>query len=306
MTETKTRAGGLVLHVTDQGDGAVFERFFAGYDRAFVLPDEKEDVEGFRSCLALNHGAEHERLTAEYGPFREVCLVAEDEAGASVGGANLIAALADVAGLGKVVTSNLNYVYVDAESRGQGHLRRLVAAVAEIAGSMFGAPGEPIMFIEQNDPFRMSAEAYSHDTEATGLDQLDRLRIWSRLGARIVDFDYVQPALSAGQAADDSLIYAVLGRRRVPLPACLLAAHLRRFFGISVLKGAPIAADATAAAQLGGLDAMCAANAGIALLDPGPLLELLPDLDHAAGLFASPPASMRAALQSHAGPRGPI
>jgi hypothetical protein len=54
-------ATGLHLTITDRGDSDVFGRFFEHYDRAFVLPNEKEDIEGFRTCLALNHGVEYRR-----------------------------------------------------------------------------------------------------------------------------------------------------------------------------------------------------------------------------------------------------
>ena len=151
----------------------------------------------------------------------------------------------------------------------------------------------PFVFIEQNDPFRMSAEAYAHDTRATGIDQLDRLRIWSKLGARIVDFAYVQPALSARQVPDDSLVYALLGGRDGPLPAALVAAHLRRFFGISVLKGAPLDGDATASAQL---SALAARDGEIALLDPRPLLARVKGRDDAATALGAEPASVRDAI----------
>src|SRR3546814_8665011 len=71
----------LSICSTDRGDGAVFDAFFAGYEQAFTLPEEMEGREGFAACLALNHGAEHKRLTAEFGPFRELCLTLHDADG---------------------------------------------------------------------------------------------------------------------------------------------------------------------------------------------------------------------------------
>lgn len=283
---------GLVMRTTDEGEGPLFERFFAGYDRAFVLPEEKEDRDGFRACLALNHGAEHERLAADYGPFRELCLVAEDYAGAPIGGANLLATRFALPGAEPVVTVNLNYIYIDPERRGRGHLRELVRGVGQIAAAEFREPHEPLIFIEQNDPFRMSAEAYASDTEAAGIDQLDRLRIWARLGARILDFDYVQPALSAGQKPDETLLYALLGGFEGTVSAPLVAAHLRRFFGISVLKGRPLSEDPAAAAQLHALEQ----RKEIALLDPRPLLVRLDSREAARRLPGGMPRSTRAAI----------
>jgi GNAT superfamily N-acetyltransferase len=286
----------LRLQVTDRGDGPVFERFFAGYDRAFVLPDEKESREGLSECLALNHGAAYAELVGRYGPFRELCLVAETADGAPVGGANFIAMPADAPGM---ATANLNYIYIDPQSRGRGYLRRLVEAVKETAATLFEpthARLHPLVFIEQNDPFKMSAEDYARDTALTGLDQVDRLRIWARLGARVVDFPYVQPALSDDQAPDDSPIYAVLGADGPRLDPAILQEHLSRFFGISVLKGQRLMADAAAVAQLRRLEAMTVKGETVALLDPLPLLNRLSSRDSATALFGCTPASFRKAL----------
>ena len=297
--EARTESG-LTLRLTTRGDGAVFDRFFAGYDRAFVLPDEKEDEAGFRTCLDLNHGEAHAALVARYGPFCEICLIAEEtESGAFVGGANLIAM--PVAGR---ITANLNYIYVDGAARGRGCLARMVAAIGEVVGGLFPdeAAGAPLIFIEQNDPFAMSPENYAHDSAATGLDQIDRLRIWARRGALAIDFPYVQPPLSAAQQPDAALLLSVLGSTGPILDACLLEGHLRRFFGISVLKGRAAEAEPSAAAQLAALAAACGASEGIALRDPAPLLAALlgpADLD---GLFHARPTSFRAALQQFATP----
>ena len=298
MTETTTRAGELALHVTDQGDGAVFDSFFAGYDRAFVLPDEKEDADGFRTCLALNHGAEHDRLTAEYGPFREVCVVAEDPAsGAPAGGANLLAMqIVDKQGR-SLTTANLNYAFVDPNMRGKGYLGRLLASIEALVSTLFeSAGGEALIFIEQNDPFAMSPNNYARDTRYTGLDQIDRLRIWARRGALVVDFPYAQPPLSADQQADHTLVYSVLGARAQALDSCVLAGHLRGFFGISVLKGAPIDSQPSAAAQIDTLRQLCHAGADVALLDPGPLLAALSGVASAPSTLGAAPSNFREAL----------
>ncbi|HST37615.1 MAG TPA: hypothetical protein VLK25_13430 [Allosphingosinicella sp.] len=265
---------GLVVQLSDRSEGPVFDRFFAGYDRAFVLPDEKEDIDGLRAALDLNRGAEGARLAERYGPFREISLIADDETGQAVGGANFIAMPARSAP-GRV-TANLSYIYVDAEARGRGNLRRLIEATREtIANAFAGTLGRlsPLVFLEQNDPVRMSAEAYASDTAFTGLDQLDRLRIWHRLGARLIDFAYIQPPLSAQQAPDDALLYSVIGTEEDALDPALLRDHLAGFFGISVLKGAPLDRDKAARAQMDALAAAIEEGRRIALLDPGPLLD---------------------------------
>ena len=263
---------GFDLALTDRADSAVFARFFAGYDRAFVLPNEKEDAAGFAHCLALNHDRTGDRLRASFGRFAEICLIARDSAsGAPVGGANFIAM--EVRGeAGTQISANLNYVYVDSAARGQGYFGRLLVLVRHAIGlAMAGAAGDPLIFIELNDPVRMSPADYARDSRYTGLDQFDRLRIWSRRGARLVDHAYIQPPLSAGQAPDETLVYGVLSDRP-SLSACTLGDHLRKFFAISVLKGASIDDCPAARDQVDDLAARCRAGARIALLDPVPLL----------------------------------
>ena len=167
---------------------------------------------------------------------------------------------------------NLNYIFIGAEFRGRGLFRRLLAAVRDLALGLVIAPGEAALltFIEQNDPFRLSPEDYARDTAHSGLDQVSRLAIWQRLGAKILDYSYVQPALSAGQDSDDSLLYGVLGAEGDRLDACVLEAHLRRFFGIAVLKGRPIAGDPVASEQIAALGRACAEGRHIRLLDAAP------------------------------------
>ncbi|MEG3180374.1 hypothetical protein [Sphingomonas sp. LT1P40] len=290
--------GDLIVRQTDIGEGAVFDRFFAGYDRAFVLPDEKEDRDGFIACLALNHGTEKARLTALYGEFREICLTVDEPDGTHVGGANLIAAPLPEAAGRSIATANLNYLYVDPAQRGRGRLKQLVAIVRDTIRDMFGVD-EVLIFLEQNDPFAMSEEAYALDSSVAGVDQIDRLRIWTKQGARIVDWRYIQPALTPAHEPDDGLLYAVIGAD-TPLPACWLAAHLRRFYGISVLKGAPIDADPVAWPQIVALDADCAGGATIALLDPSPLLAVLPNRDAATEMLGQTPPNLLDAIRTFA------
>lgn len=253
--------------------GKLLDLFYEGFDRSFVLPNEKEEKAGFAECLALNQGAEHARLVAQFGAFREVVLVARD-GGTPVGGANFIAYRLNG---GQTVAMNLNYLYVLPEQRRKGYFGRLLEAVGEVARQVLGADegAETLIFIEQNDPLKMSAEDYERDTQHSGLDQVERLHMWARLGARIVDFPYVQPPLSEHQDADDTLLYSVLGARSHALDACLLRAHLERFFGISVLKGDPLDGSAPAREQLDQLQAACARGESIALIDPAAMIARL-------------------------------
>ena len=267
----------LTLHITDRGEGPVFERFFEAYDRAFILPDEKESREGLARCLDLNHGAVRADLVGRYGDFREVCVIATDGPdGRFIGGANLIAIpLPQTSDGAHVVTANLNYIFTDSAVRGQGYLRRLIAALTQLLSTQFpgnGRKGKVLIFVEQNDPCQMTPEAYARDTAFTGMDQIDRLRIWTRQGARVLDFPYTQPPLSDDQEAEHSLIYSVIGASGHSLPSALLSYHLRSFFGISVLKGQPLSQNPAACAQL---DLLTAAGDSIDLLEPAAALDAI-------------------------------
>ncbi len=284
-------AAGLILSTAITHESDVFARFFAGYDKAFVLPNEKEDEEGFARCFMLNVGGAYARLSALYGPYSEVCLIAEED-GAEIGGANFIAMPINA----DTISANLNYIYINESARGGGRFSKLVDGVRETLAALYPGRTRTLIFIEQNDPFAMSAADYLRDTEFTGLDQLDRLRIWAKRGARVVDFPYAQPPLSPEQGADDTLVYSVLGAEGDALGACVLEAHLRRFFGVSVLKGAALEANAAAFAQIEAMRGACAGGRTIGLCDPQPLLARLRRREDIAALWADPPASVRQAL----------
>lgn len=261
------------MQVIASGDPAspILPRFFAGYDRAFVLPDEREELAGFAACLALNATHRH-----TYGRVHcEMVAVLEGEGGTLLGGANFLAVAHPREQAGPSSSIALNYVYVERAARGQGLLRILLAAVREIAGIALGldrAKTSLALFIEQNDPMCLTSDEYAADTVHSGTDQVDRLAIWDSLGARVLDFPYVQPALSAMQKADHRLMYAAVGYPGAAIAPEFLHDHLESFFGISVLKGGAEPPPGVAAAQL---VALAARSAPVALLPMTPALAWL-------------------------------
>jgi hypothetical protein len=303
---------GLMIEATTAADDGLLEEFYRDYDGAFVLENEKEGYDGFAECLGLNAGDHYANLVGRYGPFREFVAVIRDPAtGARVGGANFIMfPVAGATAREPVLSINLNYIFINAQLRRTGLFRRLMRDLPAVAVRLFDqtnasdlpkalsqpprGTGEPqvYIFIEQNDPFRMSREDYDRDTQLTGLDQVARIGLWSRLGARIVDFPYVQPPLSKDQDADDTLAYAVLGVRDVDLDACLLRAHLERFFGISVLKGADLSVEPMVGAQLSDLAVRCKEKRRVLLLDGN-----VPVIESALAKTAGRPATLREALR---------
>lgn len=261
-------AGGERLMVTRDPASPLLTRFMQGYDRAFTLPDEREERAGFEACLALNGTA---AATCEGRQSYEILAILVDADDRLLGGLNFLASAMPVIAGHPPVSVALNYLFVEPEARGRGLSRRLVALTREVATCCFGltgsTPGDVAVFIEQNDPFRMSDEAYRADSAHSGTDQFDRLDIWTRLGARLVDVDYVQPPLSAGQDADDSLLYAALDFPGETMAAAFLRAHLSSFFSISVLKGRDAATDAVAGPQLAALERAERAGQVVALVD---------------------------------------
>lgn len=258
--------GGVVAHYITRPDDPQLPRFYAAYDAAFVLPDEKEDIEGFRACLSLNEGEAYERLSALYGPYREmVILLTAGAHGPVLGAANFIL----FAGDGTDPTVSLSYIFVDAGQRRRGLFGLLMHLVRQEAAEAFiWPPGEtpaPLIFIEMNDPVKMSPDDYALDSRHSGIDQFDRLKIWERRGARLIAIEYRQPPLSAAQAAEDELLIGVLGSRGAALSACRLLAHMRRFFGVTVLKGQAPEANPIAAQQIAQLEAACAREESVAL-----------------------------------------
>jgi hypothetical protein len=295
---------GLTVTATLDPQSPIVEQFYRGYERAFVLPNEREELDGFRNCLALNLPPQVESLTRRYGPFREVVLIAKDgRDGQMIGGANFIAfppppKMPD--GSVPAATINLNYVFVVETARRRGYLSRLVDSVTPTARVILGLDTSmPVLtFIEQNDPLRMSVEDYVEDTRLTGLDQVDRIGIWARLGARVVDFPYVQPPLSADHKPEESLVYSVLGAPSGTLSACQLEHHLRRFFAISVFKGGNPDEEPSAGAQLSALTAMCRMTKSIALLDPRTWIARDGIAIRGKGRELASPPSLREALRA--------
>jgi len=280
---TVASAAGLTYQASTSASDGVLEQFFAAYDNAFVLPNEKEGLSGFADCLALNWGRHYHRLVGQFGPFREFVVLVRGAGATVVGGLNFVAfPLHDPDGGEPLLSLNLNYIFVQPAHRRRGLLKTLIGDLPALVLALFAHtnPGDmpaaagslraqlPVhIFIEQNDPYRMGGEDYERDTAATGLDQLARIALWARQGAKVIDFPYVQPALTADQQADHNLAYAVLGTKTPTLHPSLLRQHLERFFAISVLKGCTLEGNAEADAQLVQLARLAAAGTRVRLFE---------------------------------------
>ena len=264
---------GLYVLGTDSPHSLLLERFYEGYDKAFIIPSEREELEGFVKCLSLNStlARKSERR------FRELIFVLHGENHNVLGGANFLA----VEHLGRTphprVSVNLNYLFVDGAARGRGLSRAMLGAVTSLACRGIGVSESEaaVIFIEQNDPIRLSSADYAADTAHSGMDQIERLAVWAKLGAKVVDIDYRQPPLSSSQATNDGLIYAAINLPGANMDACYLHDHLYAFFEISVFKGQDPCESPIANPQLERLAALCRGAERIRLLDPWPALHYL-------------------------------
>lgn len=280
LSDFEAKSGLRFEYLWEPDDPLLTNDFYPGYDQSFVIDSEKEELKGFTDCLALNMDDTCRQLTARHGPYREYVLVAYDKQGAVVGGANFLCLLLqDVTINGQAaITINLNYLFVLPTHRGKGYLRPILEACSHLsletlrhAKSGLDTINESIVFFEQNDPVRMSLKDYEDDSQQSGLDQIQRIAIWAKIGARIIDIPYVQPALSANQEDDHNLLYCVIcGDAATSLDPCLLKAHLERFFHISVFKNAmENAANPAANKQLTMLEMRCQQGKAIQLANGG-------------------------------------
>jgi hypothetical protein len=125
-----------------------------------------------------------------------------------------------------------SYWFIQPEYRKQRHSRWLFGAMEQLLGRTFG----PDMWLlyEVNDPLRMTPEKLRLDFMATGQDPVDRLAASCAWGDRLLDLDYVQPALGPGKQDEHGLLLMARGGQSIP--SQVLARHLEAFFGLSVIK----------------------------------------------------------------------
>src|SRR6185437_7655603 len=124
---------------------------------------------------------------------------------------------------------------------------QIACKLPRFANVIGDSPADRIaMFFEVNNPARMSPEEMQIDRDLSHLHPALRYTMWKNNHTRPLKFRDVQPPLSADQAAARYLdLFAVEGDRRLivdrrgnpGIPGPVVAAHLRQFFCISVLKG---------------------------------------------------------------------
>jgi len=131
----------------------------------------------------------------------------------------------------------LTYIAVDPNQRKRGISNHIVSQVLTTLGGdavKRGKSGLSALFLETNDATKVSAEK-------DVMDPLVRHKILQRLGFSILEFTYVQPALSEGQQKCTDLLLAVhRSFVKDKFDSAVILAFMREFF--IVLMGEEILA----------------------------------------------------------------
>jgi GNAT superfamily N-acetyltransferase len=231
-----------LLEVSEPND-AILEPFYDLYSQVFTLEEEREPIEAFRAILDMNSRKD---VQCDFGPYCEYITVAKAPDDRVIALANYIL----YAYPGKANefsgSSQLNFICVAPDVRGQGiaaHLLRfLEKRVGEFASAHTGDPSpRAFITIEQNNASRMTREQRECDEAAAGISSERRNTWWRRQGYRQLEFPYVQPPLSKDQEACRYIDYYArligVGSAEInSLPAAQLLEHLRRYFFVSVGK----------------------------------------------------------------------
>ena len=228
-------------------DSPLFKAFYALYEAAFPIDDEREAPEALTVIQDLNLDL---AAQAEHGPYREVVIAIRAWEGGPVIGGHVFGMTSSdahrVAGYSASVQAI--YAFLDPRVRGRVPMRRLVDHARRLATDTFGLPGfvetmPPPVLLEVNNPLRMSAPEIELDTHSSGTSPFRRYLFWQRSGFSPLAFSYVQSALR-GDAEPVRYLDLFCTRDSGPgLPADVLAEHLRTFVSMSVLKGVDVDGD---------------------------------------------------------------
>jgi hypothetical protein len=218
-----------------------FGKLYSIYSAMFPLPDEREPPEAFVEIAALNERADVQAL---YGPWREIITGIRLRPGEPLVGGNIFGVTTSPFHIAFGCQASIHdiYLFLEPAARGNGAAAdakpykeaRALAAFGFAAGS---GKMPPLIFLEVNNPLRMTPEEIEEDTARSGINPWRRYIFWKRSGFAPLDFAYVQPALRAETSAVRYLDLFCTAGPAEAIPAELVAAHLNAFISISVLKG---------------------------------------------------------------------
>jgi ribosomal protein S18 acetylase RimI-like enzyme len=229
----------------DRSRSPLLQDFYALYEKAFSLAEEREPLSGFETVLAFN---QHAQVQAGFGPFYEAITIVRDYKTVIAAANYTIMSYRSPqrARIGFDGSCQLNFICVDKTVRGVGLARALLnhvdTRISDVVSSETAAAA-PRVFItcEQNNPARMTQKQIETDAAAALIDPLERTRWWSKLEFSRLDFPYEQPPLSVQHQPCAYIDYYVripnedMGSRRSFQTRPLLE-HLRRFFFVCVGK----------------------------------------------------------------------
>jgi hypothetical protein len=237
----------VVFEEISRSDSPGFRDFYAMYEAAFPIADEREPPEAFDAILALNSRLP---LQQAQGPYRELVVAIRAWEGGPVIGGHVFGITTSQAHHACGIAASVQgiYTFLHPEFRGAVPIRSLANYSQEVAARVFQPVGfcprhpPPILF-EVNNPLRMSAQEIEMDTRLSGTDPFRRYLFWRRSGFRPLEFPYVQPRLREDAQPIRYLDLFCTHGGLDSLPARLLQRHLGAFLSVSVFKGIDAAVD---------------------------------------------------------------
>jgi hypothetical protein len=197
----------LLNSVRTPEDVRVFEAMYELYEASFPEDSERESKDLWKEVLNGNkhHGYRLEFIVAEHGSEVAGAIAYEYYPASRCG--------------------LLTFVFVGSAYRQGGIARELTGRAHARLTSVSGGKLR-FLFAEAEDPVRVASGGIR-----TSIDPELRLRILSRLGARVVNIQYVQPALGPGKRAAEHLMLLLLAPQDVEtLQRQALEEFLREFY----------------------------------------------------------------------------
>jgi hypothetical protein len=243
------RAKQALLHYEEisPADTEAFAKFYAIYSELFPLANEREPPEAFHEIAGLNTRAD---MQARFGPWREFVTGIRNGDGGPLVGGNIFGVTTSQAHVAFGCQASIQdiYLFLVPEARGRGAVADAQPYMESQALTAFGLDAStgktaPLIFLEVNNPMRMTTVEIEQDTASSGFNPYQRYAFWKRQGYAPLDLRYVQPPLRPDASAVRYLDLFCTAGLADAIPAELIAAHLNAFISMSVLKGRAASGD---------------------------------------------------------------
>jgi hypothetical protein len=243
----------VTFEEVESSTAASFRHLYEIYEAAFPLEDEREPVGAFDAILALNIDR---RIQMAYGPYREIVAAIRWWSGGPIIGGHVFGMTTSPAHIAFGVPASVQgiYTFLHPDCRGMVPIKWVADYSRKLASSVFGAGGTehdraPTIFLEVNNPLKMSEQEIEIDTLHSGVDPFRRYMFWLRNGFTPLAFPYVQPRLRTDADPVRYLDLFCSNDASQGVPADMLLSHLHAFISISVLKNGEAHDDADFAAM---------------------------------------------------------